>query len=156
MKINLLFTGKTKIAYIEEGTADYLKRLKHYINCNQIIVTDLKNTKNMSEAEIKRKEGENILKAIPPANFVVLFDEKGKELSSLQLSSYLDRKMHEGKDICLIVGGAYGFSEEVYARADYKMSLSKLTFSHQMIRMIIAEQIYRAFSILRNEPYHHQ
>lgn len=156
MKLNLLFTGKTKIAYIEEGIADYLKRINHYINCKQIIVSDLKNTKNMSEAEIKRKEGENIIKAIPPANYVVLFDEKGKDFSSLQLSAFIDRKMLEGKDICLIVGGAYGFSEDVYGRADFKMSLSKLTFSHQMIRMIIAEQIYRAFSILRNEPYHHQ
>lgn len=155
MKINLLFTGKTKIQYIESGLSDYLGRLKHYINIEVIVIPEIKKAKNLSENEIKKKEGEGILKAIPDNNFIVLFDEKGKEYSSVDLSGFIQKKIIEAKDICFIVGGAYGFSEEVYKIASAKISLSKLTFSHQMIRMIIAEQLYRAFTIIRNEPYHH-
>lgn len=155
MKINLLFTGKTKIQYIESGLSDYLGRLKHYINIEVIVIPEIKKARNLSENEIKKKEGEGILKAIPGNNFIVLFDEKGKEYSSVGLSSFIQKKIIEARDICFVVGGAYGFSEEVYKIASAKISLSKLTFSHQMIRMIIAEQLYRAFTIIRNEPYHH-
>ncbi len=155
MKINILFTGKTKIPYIEEGVRDYLGRLKHYISGATIIIPDLKNTKNLTENEIRIREGNSILKAIPQSNMVILLDERGKEYSSVELSQFLNKKFLEGRDLCFVVGGAYGFSKEVYKAADTKVSLSKLTFSHQMIRMILAEQIYRAFTILRNEPYHH-
>ena len=155
MKINILFTGKTKIPYIEEGVRDYLGRLKHYISGETIIVPDLKNTKNLTENEIRIREGDNILKAIPQSNMVILLDERGKEYSSVELSQFLNKKFLEGRDLCFVVSGAYGFSKDVYKAADTKLSLSKLTFSHQMIRMILAEQIYRAFTILRNEPYHH-
>lgn len=155
MKINFLFTGKTKIPYIEQGVRDYLGRLKHYISGETIIVPDLKNTKNLTESVIRKKEGENIIKALPQSNLVILLDERGKEFSSLELSRFLNKKIMEGRDLCFVVGGAYGFSKELYKAADTMVSLSKLTFSHQMIRMILAEQIYRAFTIMRNEPYHH-
>ncbi|MCK4921505.1 MAG: 23S rRNA (pseudouridine(1915)-N(3))-methyltransferase RlmH [Bacteroidales bacterium] len=155
MKINLLFTGKTKIPYIDQGVSDYFKRLKHYIPIEIIIIPDLKNTKKLSEKEIKKKEGENILKVLPVSNFIILLDEKGKEYGSVDFSGFINTKLNEGKDLCFVIGGAYGFSETVYRKANAKISLSKLTFSHQMIRMIIAEQLYRAFTILRNEPYHH-
>lgn len=155
MKINLLFTGKTKIQYIESGLSDYLGRLKHYTSIEVIVIPEIKKAKNLSENEIKKKEGEGILKAIPDNNFIVLFDERGKEYSSVDFSGFIQKKLLEAKDVCFIVGGAYGFSEEVYKIASAKVSLSKLTFSHQMIRMIIAEQLYRAFTIIRNEPYHH-
>ncbi|MCF8380439.1 MAG: 23S rRNA (pseudouridine(1915)-N(3))-methyltransferase RlmH [Bacteroidales bacterium] len=155
MKINLLFTGKTKIQYIDQGVTDYFARLKHYIPIDIIIVPDLKKVKNLSESEIKKKEGEGILKALPVNSIIVLLDERGKEYSSVAFSEFINKKLIESRDLCFVVGGAYGFSEEVYQKASAKISLSKLTFSHQMIRMIIAEQLYRAFTILRNEPYHH-
>jgi len=155
MKINFLFTGKTKIPYIEEGLRDYLGRLKHYISGETLIVPDLKNTKSLSESDIRKREGENIIKVLPHSNIIVLLDERGKEYNSVELSHFLNKKMLEGRDLCFVVGGAYGFSEDLYKIADTKLSLSKMTFSHQMIRMILAEQIYRAFTILRNEPYHH-
>lgn len=155
MKINLLFTGKTKIPYIDQGVSDYFNRLKHYIPIEILIIPDLKNSKNLSEKEIKKKEGENILKVLPANNFVVLLDERGKEYGSVDFSRFINIKLNESKDLCFVIGGAYGFSEAVYKKANTKISLSKLTFSHQMIRMIIAEQLYRAFTILRNEPYHH-
>lgn len=155
MKIYLLFTGKTKIPYIDQGVSDYFGRLKHYIPIEIVIIPDLKNSKNLSEKEIKKKEGENILKVLPANNFIVLLDERGKEYSSVDFSGFINKKLNEGKDLCFVIGGAYGFSEMVYQKANARISLSKLTFSHQMIRMIIAEQLYRAFTILRNEPYHH-
>jgi 23S rRNA (pseudouridine1915-N3)-methyltransferase len=155
MKIILLFTGKTKISYISEGLEDYLGRLKHYINIDVKILPDIKGTKSLSADQVKKREGEIIIKNIPPDTDIVLFDERGKQFSSNGLSDFFQKAIDNRRDLCFVLGGAYGFSPEVYKKATLMMSFSKLTFSHQMIRMIIAEQFYRAFTILKNEPYHH-
>ena len=155
MKITFLFTGKTKIGYIEEGIRDYFERLKHYVKTDLRIIPDLKNTKNMSETEQLRREGEGIIKELPPGNFIILMDEKGRKYSSVEFSRFLERKISEAKDISIVIGGAYGFSDDLVQKADMKISLSDMTFSHQMVRMILLEQVYRAFTILKGEPYHH-
>ncbi len=155
MKLSFLFTGKTKINYIEQGILDYYNRLKHYVKTDIIIVPDIKNTRNMSVNEQKKREGEGIIKAIPDNSFLILLDDKGKKFDSEAFAYYLNRKMVEGRDICMLIGGPYGFSNEVIAKADIKISLSAMTFSHQMVRLILFEQVYRAFTIIRNEPYHH-
>lgn len=155
MKLIILFTGKTSISYINDGIADYFKRLKFYIKTEIIIVPDIKNTRSMPEQEIRKKEGENILNAIPSGSYIILLDKDGKVFSSEELAVFFNKRIIERRDICMIIGGAYGFSEDVYSKADNRMSLSKLTFSHQMVRMILLEQIYRAFSILKGEKYHH-
>ena len=155
MKITFLFTGKTKIAYIEEGIRDYHDRLKHYVKTGIRILPDLKNTRNMSEAEQMRREGESILKELPEGNFIILMDEKGKKYNSEAFSAYLGKKLNEGRDLCIVIGGAWGFSDEVKQKGDAQISLSDMTFSHQMVRMILMEQVYRAFTIMKGEPYHH-
>jgi 23S rRNA (pseudouridine1915-N3)-methyltransferase len=155
MKITLIFTSRTSFGFIKEGMNEYINRLKHYIPLEILICQDLKNTKNMSEKEQKIKEGEKIMKLIPENASVFLFDEKGKEYNSVDFASFLNVKMNEGRDICMVVGGAYGFSDELYSIARDRISLSKMTFSHQLVRLLILEQIYRAFTILRGEPYHH-
>jgi 23S rRNA (pseudouridine1915-N3)-methyltransferase len=155
MKISFIFTGKTKSDYIHKAVEEYYKRLKYYVNTDIIVVPDLRNTKKMTRDEQKRKEGEGILKVLPERNLVIALDENGRELSSPRFANFLNKKMIEGRDISMIIGGAYGFSEKVLESADVKISLSKMTFSHQMVRMILLEQVYRAFTILRNEPYHH-
>ncbi len=157
MKITLLVIGKTDSKYFSEAIAEYQKRLQHYIPFEMEVIPDLRNTKNLSEEQQKEKEGELILKLIQPGDYLVLLDDKGKEYSSVQFASYLEKKMHIiNKRLIFVVGGPYGFSQKVYDAAKEKLSLSKMTFSHQMIRLIFTEQVYRAMTILNNEPYHHE
>ena len=157
MKITLLLVGKTAFPYINEGIALYEKRLGHYINYARVEIPELKNVSSLSTEQIKTKEGELILKNVRPGDDLILLDERGKQYSSVELAKVLQDKIsYIGKDITFVIGGAYGFSQAVYDRADSKISLSKMTFSHQMVRAIFAEQIYRAFTIMRGEPYHHE
>ena len=156
MKIKLLAIGKTDDKNLQVLIAAYEKRLKHYIRFESEIIPDIRNVKNLSQKEQKEKEGELILKKISPFDQLILLDENGKEYSSLNFSKFLQKKMNSGiKQMVLVIGGPYGFSEKVYQKAIGKISLSKMTFSHQMIRLFVVEQIYRAFTILKNEPYHH-
>jgi len=155
MQITLIQIGKTKFSYLQEGISDYHKRLKHYINFEEITIPDIKNAKNLSVTEIKKKEGEMVLKMIEKPAFLILLDERGKQSSSEEFAEFIRKNMNSGKDIVLLVGGAYGFSEDVYSRANDTVSLSKMTFSHQLVRLIFAEQLYRAMTIIKGEPYHH-
>jgi len=157
MRITLLTVGKTDVEWVREGLNLYSSRLGHYIPFSIIEIPELKNVSSLSNEQIKDKEGEAILKVLHASDFVILLDERGKEYRSLEFAKYLEGMMsRSGRDIVFVVGGAYGFSEEVYSRADSKMSLSKMTFSHQMVRTIFAEQLYRAFTIIKGEPYHHE
>lgn len=157
MKINLIAIGKTGKKFLEEGEKEYLTRLKHYVSVDFQIIQDIKNTKNKTEEQIKDEEGKIILDKIEPGGIIVLLDENGKQYSSVDFSNWIQDRMNRGpKHITFVVGGPYGFSDDVYAAASEKLSLSKMTFSHQMIRMLFLEQLYRAFTILRNEPYHHR
>jgi len=157
MTIKLLAIGKTNRRPLQELISEYDKRLKHYVKFELEIIPDIKNTKNLSEIQQKEKEGELILKKVKPTDVLVLLDEKGKQYSSLDFSEYLQKKMNSGiKELVFAVGGPYGFSDTVYQKAQGKFSLSKMTFSHQMVRLFVVEQVYRAFTILRNEPYHHR
>lgn len=157
MKVVFVLIGKTDAGYLQEAIDEYRRRLTHYIPFEMTIIPDIKNVKNMSEAQQKEKEGELILKQIQTGDYMVLLDERGKEFSSMQFASYLEKKMHAiPKRLVFVVGGPYGFSESVYKSAAEKISLSKMTFSHQMIRLIFTEQLYRAMTILNNEPYHHE
>jgi 23S rRNA (pseudouridine1915-N3)-methyltransferase len=157
MKITLLLVGKTAFPYINEGIAIYEKRLGHYVNYARVEIPELKNVQALSQEQIKEKEGELILKNIKNTDDVILLDERGSTFTSLEWASHLQKKMnYEGKDIVFVIGGAYGFSQKVYQRANSKMSLSKMTFSHQIIRVIFLEQLYRAFTIMKGEPYHHE
>jgi len=155
MKITLLQTGKTRFGYLQEGINDYHKRISHYLPFEEITIPDLKNTKNLGVPEIKKKEGEMILKFIDKSVRLILLDERGKQEDSEKFAAFIVKNMNSGRDIVFLIGGAYGFSEEVYSRADEKISLSKMTFSHQLVRLIFAEQLYRAMTIIRGEPYHH-
>lgn len=157
MKIALLTVGKTDRDWVKQGLDIYMARLKHYITFSVNEIPELKNVSALSKEQIKAKEGDLILKNIRPTDEVVLLDEHGKEYSSLEFASLLQNKInYESKDIVFVIGGAYGFSEPVYKRANSKISLSRMTFSHQMVRAIFAEQIYRAFTIMKGEPYHHE
>ena len=157
MKMTLLTVGKTDRDWVKQGLDIYVSRLKHYIPFNIVEIPELKNVSSLSKDQIKSKEGELILKNIKPTDDVILLDERGKEYSSIEFAKVLEDKItYIGKDIVFIIGGAYGFCEDVYNRANSKMSLSRMTFSHQMVRAIFAEQIYRAFTIMRGEPYHHE
>lgn len=157
MKIKLLAIGKTDDKNLITLFESYQKRLKHYINFELEIIPDIKNVKNLSQLEQKEKEGELILKKLLPTDILVLLDEKGKEIRSVEFANYLQKKMNSGiKQLVFVIGGPYGFSENVYKKAQGKISLSKMTFSHQMIRLFVVEQLYRAFTILKNEPYHHE
>ena len=157
MTIKLLAIGKTDSSQLQELVEVYQRRLQHYINFEIELIPDLKKTKNLSEEQQKEKEGELILKRLAPTDMLILFDEKGKQYTSIEFSSFLQKKMNSGiKQLVFLIGGPYGFSNEIYSKASGKISLSKMTFSHQMVRLFITEQIYRAFTILRNEPYHHQ
>lgn len=156
MKITLLVIGKTDASYIKEGLDVYLKRLKHYVNFEIQIIPDIKKVKNLSFENQKRREGEQILSKKDTGKELHLFDEKGKTFSSRELAGFLEKKMLSGlKELVFVIGGPYGFSDDVYKNASSKISLSRLTFSHQMVRLLCVEQIYRAFTILKNEPYHH-
>ena len=157
MKITLLTVGKTDKDWVKQGLNIYISRLKHYIPFNISEIPELKNVSALTKEQIKDKEGELILKSIKPADDVILLDEHGKEYTSTGFASFLQKKMaQEGRDIVFVIGGAYGFSDAVYKRANSKISLSQMTFSHQMVRAIFAEQIYRAFTIMKGEPYHHE
>lgn len=157
MKIALVVIGKTDANYFMQAINEYTNRLIHYIPFEMVVIPDIKNVKNLSEPQQKEKEGELILKTVQPGDHLVLLDEKGKDFTSMQFSVYIEKKMHTvNKRLVFVVGGPYGFSEAVYKAASEKISLSKMTFSHQMIRLIFVEQIYRAMTILNNEPYHHE
>lgn len=157
MKIKLLVVGKTDDKNLNQLIELYQNRLKHYVKFEIEIIPDIKNAKNLSEAQQKEKEGDLILSKLQNTDQLILLDDKGKHYTSIEFSSFLQKKMNSGiKQLVLVIGGPYGFSEAVYKKAGGKLSLSKMTFSHQMIRLFIVEQIYRGFTILRNEPYHHE
>ncbi len=156
MKITLLVIGKTDATYLKEGLDEYLKRLKHYVNFEIEVIPDIKKAKTLSAENQKKLEGELILKKKIAGKEIHLFDENGKMFSSRELADFLEKKMASGlKEMIFVIGGPYGFSDSVYQNASSKISLSRLTFSHQMVRLLCTEQIYRAFTILKGEPYHH-
>ena len=157
MKIELAVIGKTSIGYLKQGIDEYIKRLKHYAPFEIKYIDDIKNTKNISEDQQKRTEGAKILSLLDKSDFVVLLYEHGKEYTSMQYSSYIQKRMLSGvKKVVFVIGGPYGFSQEVYDRANDKISFSKMTFNHEMIRLIFTEQLYRAYTIINHEPYHHE
>ena len=156
MKITLLVVGKTTDQRLQTLIEDYQQRLKHYIPFEIVVIPDLRNAKALTQAQIKEQEGIEILRRITPAMEVILLDEHGREYRSIEYAQWIQKKMAAGRDVTFIVGGPYGFSPAVYERANGKISLSKMTFSHQMIRLFFTEQIYRAMTILRGEPYHHE
>lgn len=156
MKIVFLFLYKTSEPWLQTGIEEYLGRLRKYLPVEVMKLPGLKNTKSLSIEQQKILEGEQILKPVSGSDFLVLLDENGKEFSSEGLSMFLQDRMNSGaKKIIIAIGGPYGFSDEVYKRSDFRLSFSRLTFSHQMIRLLLAEQLYRAMTILKNEPYHH-
>ena len=155
MKVKLIVVGKTNVNYLKDGETEYDQRIKHYVNFEQLIISDVKNAKNLSTAQLKNKEGLQILSKINTSDYVVLLDEKGKQFSSNEFSNFLiNKNLSNTKYLVFVVGGAFGFSDEVYQRADYKFSLSKMTFTHQMIRVFFKEQLYRALTIIKGEKYH--
>ena len=156
MKITLLTLGKTSDARLSALIDEYQQRLKHYVPFEFVVVPDIKNAKSLTQDQLKVAEGEAILARLTPSMDVLLLDEHGREFRSIEYADFLQKKMAAGRDLVLIIGGAYGFSQAVYDRANGKISLSQMTFSHQMIRLMAIEQIYRAMTILRNEPYHHE
>lgn len=157
MRTVLILVGKTVNKHFVDLIDDYASRVKHYIGFDIITIPELKNTKNLSADQQKQQEGELILKQIQSGDHVVLMDEHGKELRSVEFSKYMEQRMQTvSKRLVFIIGGPYGFSSEVYAKANEKLSLSKMTFSHQMVRLIFVEQLYRAMTIMRGEPYHHE
>lgn len=157
MNIELLTVGKTNIKFILEGIADYTKRLTHYIPFVMTAVPDVKNVSKLDKEQQKTAEGQKILSLIQPGDFVVLLDERGKQYTSIEFSSFIEKGILVGrKKMIFVVGGPFGFSKEVYDRADSQLSLSKMTFNHEMVRLFFVEQIYRAMTILRGEQYHHE
>lgn len=156
--MTLLTVGKTDVAWVKAGLDTYVSRIAHYAPFSIVEIPELKNAASLGREQIKAKEGELLLRQLRPSDYVVLLDEHGKKCRSVEFASWLQDRMARGggSDIVFVVGGAYGFSPEVYARADWKISLSDMTFSHQMVRTIFAEQLYRAFTIIRGEPYHHE
>ena len=156
MKIVFLVIGKTDESYLDTGILKYIKRLEHYVPFEMKIIPDIKNRKTLTEDQQKKAEGELILSNINIGDDLVLLDENGKTFSSVAFSQWIEKQMNIGsKRMVFVVGGPYGFSKEVYAKAKFKVSLSEMTFSHQMIRLIFVEQLYRAFTIIKGEPYHH-
>ena len=157
MNIKLIVIGKTDNINLNALIEEYTKRLRFYIKFDLEVIPDIKNVKNLSESEQKIKEGQLILDKLSPTDQLILLDENGKEFNSVGFSDFLQKKMNSGiKTLVFVIGGPYGFSEEVYQKAQGKVALSQMTFSHQMVRLFVIEQIYRGFTILNNEPYHHQ
>ena len=157
VKVKLSVIGKTKSEFLIEGENEYVKRQKHYCKFSELIIPDVKNTGKLSKKKLKEKEGNLILESIKNNDYVVLLDDKGLTLSSTEFAEFFNKKMVSStNELVFIVGGAFGFSESVYKRVNTKLSLSKMTFSHQMVRMIFKEQLYRAFTILKGEKYHHE
>lgn len=156
MKTELLLVGKTVNKHFIAGINDYVERTNHYMPFNITIIPELKNTKALTEEQQKEREGDLILQKLQSSDTVVLLDEHGKELRSIEFADWLQRKQNTTRRLVFIIGGPYGFSKAVYERANERLSLSKMTFSHQMVRLIFCEQIYRACTIIRGEPYHHE
>ena len=157
MHLTLLTVGRTDIPWVREGLDMYVSRIGHYVSFELREIPELKGVAALTREQIKEREGELILKQLRPADEVILLDEHGREYRSLEFADWLGRRMAgSGRDLVFVIGGAYGFSDAVYARAAGKVSLSKMTYSHQLVRTIFAEQLYRAFTILRGEPYHHE
>ena len=157
MNIELIVVGKTDSREVEALVEMYAKRVNHYCKFSITTIADVRNTRNMAASRQKQLEGEAIMKLITEGDYVVLMDERGQQYTSMEYAQWLQKRMLSGvKRLALVIGGPYGFSDEVYARANQKISLSKMTFSHQIVRAIFAEQLYRAFTILNNEPYHHE
>jgi 23S rRNA (pseudouridine1915-N3)-methyltransferase len=157
MKITFITIGKTEDAYLKDGIEKYVKRLKHYTKLEMVDLPELKNTKALTEDQQKAKEAELILKKITVQDHVILLDENGMEFTSVQFANYINkRSVSSSANLVFIVGGPYGFDQSVYQRANDKISLSRMTFSHQMVRLFFVEQLYRAYSIIKGEPYHHQ
>lgn len=156
MKTELWLIGKTSFDYLQDGMGIYQKRLKHYLPFKTLIIPDIKNRKKLTAEQIKQKEGDEIFKKLKKEDCLILLDENGKHYDSVAFAKFLERQLqHSHKRIIFQIGGAYGFSKAVYARANAKISLSKMTFSHQMVRLIFLEQLYRGMTILKHEPYHH-
>lgn len=156
MKTMLIWVGKTVNKHFVAGINDYVERIGHYMPFETVTIPELKNTKKLSEEQQKTAEGELILKQIQPSDTVVLLDEHGKEMRSIEFAAWTEKKQQTARRLIYIIGGPYGFSEAVYQRADEKISLSRMTFSHQMVRLVFVEQIYRACTIIKGEPYHHE
>jgi 23S rRNA (pseudouridine1915-N3)-methyltransferase len=155
MKIRLITVGKTDEPYLKEGIAKYISRLKHYINFEMIELPDVKVGKKLNVKLQKESEGKEILKLVTKSDFLVLLDENGKEFNSIDFSKFIQKRMNTGMDLVFVIGGPFGFSDEVYSQSDIKIGLSQMTFSHQMIRLFFTEQLYRSFTILKGEKYHH-
>lgn len=157
MEVKLVTVGKTDVAWVKAGLDLYVSRLRHYVPFSLVEIPQLKNVSAFTEEQIKEKEGELILRQLAPGDAVYLLDEHGKEYRSVEWADWISQRLARGgKALVFVIGGAYGFSRKVYERAEGKVSLSKMTFSHQMVRTIFAEQLYRAFTIIRGEPYHHE
>ncbi len=156
MKLHVIFTGKTTGKLFQEAIADYTKRLTHYVPFTIEELPDLKNTKSLNEEQQKEREADMLFEKLQQGDVLVLLDEKGKEFTSREFSAYLEQKLQTvNKRLVFLIGGPYGFSQRVYDAAQGKISLSKMTFSHQMVRLFLVEQIYRSFTIIKGEPYHH-
>lgn len=156
MKIVVIAVGKTSTDYISRGVDEFLKRANRYLSVELTVIPDIKASKALTEEAQKLQEGRNILASLQPGDIVTLLDERGKELTSREFSGMIERRMIQGtKRLVFVIGGPYGFSKEVYERADSKLSLSRMTFTHEMVRLFFVEQIYRAMTIMRGEPYHH-
>ncbi len=156
MKVILFLVGKTTDKHFDAGIRDYIDRITHYMPFEVKVIPDVKNTKNMTETQQKQTEGDAILKQLQPADTVVLLDERGAEYRSIEFARWLENKQNISRRLIFIIGGPYGFSPDIYQRANEKISISKMTFSHQMIRLIFTEQLYRACTIIKGEPYHHE
>lgn len=156
MKTLLILVGKTTDRHFQAGIGDYVERIGHYMPFDLLTIPELKHTKSLTEEQQKNAEGELILKQIQPSDTVILLDEHGRELRSIEFARWLEQKRNTVRRLVFVIGGPYGFSQAVYGRADEQLSLSKMTFSHQMIRLVFTEQIYRACTIIRGEPYHHE
>lgn len=157
MNVKLLTVGKTDVPWVKEGLDLYASRLRHYVPFTVEVIPELKKVSALTEDQIKQKEGELILKQISPQDSAILLDEHGLQMRSVEFASWLEKQLSGGsKGLVFVIGGAYGFSKEVYERANGKLSLSKMTFPHQMVRAVFAEQLYRACTILKGEPYHHE
>lgn len=156
MEICVISIGKISSPWIQQGISIFESRISNYIKFTTILIPDIKNAKSLSKEKIKVEEGKNILQYIQPSDLVVIMDEKGKEYTSREYSDWIQKQMNGGrKRLVIIIGGPYGFSEQIYSRADIKIALSKMTFTHEMAKLILSEQIYRAMTILKGEPYHH-
>jgi len=157
MKITLLTVGKTDVEWVRKGLELYVSRIGHYVNFRLCEIPELKNASALTRDQIKEKEGELVLKSLKTSDEAILLDERGKEYRSMEFAAFIQEKMsRSSSDLVFVIGGAYGFSEAVYGRAKGKISLSQMTFSHQMVRTIFVEQLYRAFTIIKGEPYHHE